>query len=117
MRVTQGSAYMVAVDIRVGSPTCGKWFGVEVTAESHRQAWAAGGVARGFWGLSEFAEIEYLCTGMYNSRGESGIFWNDPAIGIEWPVRDPVLSDKDRAAQRLAAWLGRAESKFFAASS
>jgi dTDP-4-dehydrorhamnose 3,5-epimerase len=113
MRVTQGAAFLVAVDIRKGSPTLGKWYGVEINAESRRQVWAPAGFARGFCVLSDYAEIEYLCTGVYNSNGEAGILWNDPAIGIEWPVGDPVLSDKDRKAQSLAEWLKRPEAGHF----
>jgi dTDP-4-dehydrorhamnose 3,5-epimerase len=110
MRVTQGACFLVAVDIRKGSPTLGKWYGTNVTAESRRQVWAPAGFARGFCVLSEYAEIEYLCTGTYNSKGESGILWNDPAIGIEWPVSEPLLSDKDRNAQTLSEWLRRPEA-------
>lgn len=113
MRVTAGAAFLVAVDIRKGSPSLGRWFGVEITAESKRQVWAPAGFARGFQVLSESAEIQYLCTGTYNPAGESGILWNDPAIGIEWPDDDPVLSGKDRVAQTLADWLARPESDNF----
>ena len=111
MRVTQGAAFLVAVDIRTGSPTLGRWYGLEVTAESRRQVWAPAGFARGFCVLSDYAEIEYLCTGTYNPKGESGISWNDRAIGIEWPARDPVLSAKDLSAPPLAGWLSRPESR------
>lgn len=113
MRVTFGSAFLLAVDIRKNSPTLGKWVGVEASAENRRQVWAPAGFARGFCVLSEAAEIQYKCTGIYNNKGESGILWNDPAIGIEWPVRDPILSDKDKNAQILAQWLARPESQNF----
>ena len=89
MRVTEGRAFLVAVDIRKGSPTLGKWVGVEVSSEDKRQIWAPAGFARGFCVLSEFAQIEYLCTGIYNSGAESGIAWNDPDVGINWPVQSP----------------------------
>jgi dTDP-4-dehydrorhamnose 3,5-epimerase len=105
MRVTRGAAFLVAVDIRKGSPTLGKWVGVEASAENRRQVWAPAGFARGFCVLSDYAEIQYKCTGTYNNKGESGIRWDDPAIGIEWPVKDAILSDKDRKAQTLAEWL------------
>jgi dTDP-4-dehydrorhamnose 3,5-epimerase len=105
MRVTRGAAFLVAVDIRKGSPTLGKWVGVEASAENRRQVWAPAGFARGFCVLSDYAEIQYKCTGTYNNKGESGIRWDDPAIGIEWPVQDAILSDKDRKAQTLAEWL------------
>ena len=113
MRVTFGTAYLLAVDIRKGSPSLGKWIGVEVSAQNKKQVWAPAGFARGFCVLSDFAEIQYKCTGIYNSRAESGILWNDPAIGIEWPVSTPVLSKKDETAQTLAAWLKRPESDNF----
>jgi dTDP-4-dehydrorhamnose 3,5-epimerase len=113
MRVTQGRALLVAVDIRLGSPTLGKWVGVEISADEPRQLWAPASFARGFCVLSEYAEIEYLTTGTYNRLTESGIRWNDPAIGIEWPVANPILSAKDETAQTLAEWLARPEAANF----
>jgi dTDP-4-dehydrorhamnose 3,5-epimerase len=113
MRVTLGTAYLVAVDIRKGSPTLGRWFGAEVSAASKRQIWAPAGFARGFCVLSEYAEIQYLCTGTYNKDGESGVLWSDPAIGVDWPVSDPILSEKDTRAQMLQDWLSRPESDNF----
>lgn len=116
MRVTFGSAYLVAVDIRKGSPTLGRHFGIEVSAQDKRQVWAPAGFARGFCVLSEFAEIQYKCTGIYNSQAESGILWRDPEIGIEWPVDEPVLSAKDEEAQTLSQWLLTPESDHFSYS-
>jgi dTDP-4-dehydrorhamnose 3,5-epimerase len=113
MRVTVGTAFLLAVDIRKGSPTLGKWVGVEASAENRKQVWAPPGFARGFCVLSERAEIQYKCTGIYSNKGESGIRWNDPAIGIEWPVKSPILSKKDETAQTLAEWLARPESNHF----
>jgi len=113
MRVTRGKAFLVAVDIRKGSPTLGKWFGTEVSAEDRKQVWAPAGFARGFCTLSDFAEIQYKCTGVYNSRAESGIRWDDPEIGIEWPLKDVQLSDKDRNAQTLKQWLASPNSDNF----
>ena len=113
MRVTLGSAFLVAVDIRIGSPTLGKWCGLEVSAENRRQVWAPAGFARGFCVLSEVAEIQYKCTGLYNSKGESGIRWNDPQIGVEWPVSEPCLSEKDQNAQTVEQWLAKPESRNF----
>jgi dTDP-4-dehydrorhamnose 3,5-epimerase len=110
MRVSQGSAFLVAVDIRKGSPTLGKWVGVEASAENCRQVWAPAGFARGFCVLSDVAEIQYKCTGIYNNKGESGIRWDDPDINVEWPIRDLLLSEKDRNAQTLAQWLSQPES-------
>jgi dTDP-4-dehydrorhamnose 3,5-epimerase len=113
MRVTLGSAFLVAVDIRKGSPTLGKWFGIEASAENRRQVWAPAGFARGFCVLSDVAEIQYKCTGLYNNKGESAIRWNDPQIGVEWPVSAPSLSEKDQNAQTLEQWLARPESDCF----
>ena len=113
MRVTLGSAFLVAVDIRKGSPTLGKWAGVEASDENRRQVWAPAGFARGFCVLSEVAEIQYKCTGIYSNKAESGILWNDPQIGIEWPLTDVQLSDKDRKAQTLAQWLASPDSANF----
>jgi dTDP-4-dehydrorhamnose 3,5-epimerase len=113
MRVTRGSAFLMAVDIRKGSPTLGKWLGVEASAENGIQVFAPAGFARGFCVISDYAEVQYKCTGLYNSRCESGIRWNDPEIGIDWPVRDPIVSQKDAVAQSLAEWLARPESDAF----
>jgi dTDP-4-dehydrorhamnose 3,5-epimerase len=113
MRVSVGSAFLVAVDIRKGSPTLGKWVGIEASAENRRQVWAPAGFARGFCVLSEIAEIQYKCTGLYNSQSESGIRWDDPQIGVEWPVSNPLLSDKDMKAQSFEAWCARPESDHF----
>jgi dTDP-4-dehydrorhamnose 3,5-epimerase len=113
MRVISGTAFLVAVDIRKGSPTLGRWFGLEVSAENRKQIFAPAGFARGFCALSEFCEVEYKCTAIYNAEGESGIRWDDPQLGIRWPVRDPILSEKDRTAQTLAEWLSSPPSDFF----
>ena len=113
MRVTTGEAFLVAVDIRKESPTLGKWFGIKASAANRMQLWAPACFARGFAVLSDYAEIQYMCTGIYNPNGESGVLWNDPEIGIEWPVKDPILSDKDKNAQTLAQWLRTEESDNF----
>ena len=113
MRVTQGAAFLVAVDIRKGSHTLGQWFGIEANADNRRCVWAPAGFARGFCVLSDYAEIQYKCTGIYNNKCESGIRWNDPEIGVRWPVSDPIVSDKDSRAQFLSAWLKLPESDKF----
>ncbi len=113
MRVTCGAAFVVAVDIRKGSPTLGKWFGIEASAENKLQVWAPAGFARGFCALSDFAEVQYKCTAIYNPKTESGIRWDDPDIGIQWPIRDALLTEKDRNARTLAEWLRSPESEHF----
>jgi dTDP-4-dehydrorhamnose 3,5-epimerase len=113
MRVTKGTAFLVAVDIRKRSPTLGSWFGLEVSAENRKQVYAPAGFARGFCVLSDVAEIQYKCTGIYCSKAESGIRWNDPEIGIEWPIDEAQLSEKDRRARTLAEWLSTPESEYF----
>lgn len=113
MRVTSGSAFLVAVDIRKGSPTLGQWMGIEVSAENRRQVWAPAGFARGFCALSEGTEIQYKCTGIYSNKAESAIRWNDPAIGIHWPLTDVTVSEKDLNAATLAEWLGSPYSDNF----
>jgi dTDP-4-dehydrorhamnose 3,5-epimerase len=110
MRVSHGAAFLVAVDIRKGSPTLGKWFGIEASAENRRQIWAPAGFARGFCVLSEIAEIQYKCTGLYNGKAESGIRWDDRQIDITWPMNEVSLSEKDQNAQTLEQWLSKAES-------
>jgi len=111
MRVTVGSAFLVAVDIRKGSPTLGQWFGLEVSAQNKKQVWAPAGFARGMCVLSDVAEVQYKCTGIYNKDGEAGIRWDDPAIGIKWPGNDFILSERDRRAPTLAEWLVSPEAE------
>ncbi len=113
MRVTKGEAFLVAVDIRKGSPTLGQWYGRIISDNSRLQIYAPAGFARGFSVISEYAEIQYKVTGLYNGGAESGILWNDPEIGIEWPVENPILSDKDARAQTLREWLNSPDSDNF----
>lgn len=110
MRVTQGRAFLVAVDIRRGSPTVGKWIGIEASAQNRRQVWAPAVFARGLCVLSDWAEIQYKCTAIYNAKGESGICWNDLDIGVEWPVIEGIRSAKDQSAMSLAQWLASKEA-------
>ena len=114
MRVTRGIAFLVAVDIRPGSPTLGKWVGIEASAENRKQVWAPASFARGFCALSDDVEVQYLCTGTYNSGAEAAIRWDDPEIGIEWPIRKVIISEKDRTAQTLKQWLTSPNARHFA---
>lgn len=113
MRVTIGEAFLVAVDIRKGSPTLGQWYGEIVSASNKLQIYAPAGFARGFCALSDVVEIQYKCTGLYNKNCENGILWNDPAIGIKWPLADPQLSDRDKVAMTLEQWLNHPDSDNF----
>jgi dTDP-4-dehydrorhamnose 3,5-epimerase len=101
VRCPRGVLYDVAVDIRVGSPTFGKWYGVELSEENRRILWIPPGFAHGFCALSEEADLAYKCTQLYDAQSDRSIAWDDPDIGIKWPVRDPILSPKDAAAPRL----------------
>lgn len=101
VRTLSGVIFDVAVDVRKGSPTFGRWVGVELSAENKRQLWVPPGFAHGFGVISEAAEVAYKCTTYYDPASEKGILWNDPGIGIEWPISNPTLSDKDLKAPRL----------------
>jgi dTDP-4-dehydrorhamnose 3,5-epimerase len=113
MRVTYGQAFLVAVDLRKGSPTFGRWWGTELSAENKKQMWAPASFARGFCVLSDWAEIQYKVTNFYNKSTDVAIRFDDPEIGVEWPISDPQISDRDRSAMSLAQWLKSPESDRF----
>ncbi|HEY5283532.1 MAG TPA: dTDP-4-dehydrorhamnose 3,5-epimerase [Polyangia bacterium] len=100
--VLEGEVFDVAVDVRVGSPNFGKWTGALLSATDHRQLWIPPGFAHGFCVTSETALFAYKCTAAYAAANELGLAWNDPAIGIPWPVADPQLSAKDKILPRLS---------------
>ncbi|MQA39751.1 dTDP-4-dehydrorhamnose 3,5-epimerase [Rugamonas aquatica] len=104
VRVTAGSVFDVAVDLRKSSPTFGQWFGTELSAENKKQMWIPPGFAHGFVVTSDAAEFLYKTTDYWAPEHERAILWNDPAIGILWPALDaaPLLSGKDQAAALLA---------------
>lgn len=102
IRVIEGEIFDVAVDVRRGSPTFGQWVGVALSAANFRQCYIPQGFAHGFAVVSEVAQVEYKCTDVYDAPSEIGIAWDDPAIGITWPVSNPVLSDRDKRHPRLA---------------
>jgi dTDP-4-dehydrorhamnose 3,5-epimerase len=91
----------VAVDIRVGSPTFGRWCAYRLVAKQGRQVWIPPGFAHGFLVLSESADVLYKCTDLYDASCDQTLLWSDPALGIEWPLSDPVVSEKDRGAPTL----------------
>lgn len=99
--VLMGEVFDVAVDIRHGSPTFGRWMGVTLSAENKRQFYVPPGFAHGFCVTSETALFAYKCTEFYNPQYERSILWNDPDLGIDWPLSEPLLSEKDRRASRL----------------
>lgn len=101
VRCISGAMLDVGVDIRRGSPTFGKWAAVELTAENSHMLYLPPGFAHGFLVLSKTAEIMYKCTSEYSPNDEGGILWNDPEIGIEWPVQTPLLSGRDAALPLL----------------
>ncbi len=102
VRAVEGAIFDVAVDIRRGSPTYAQWVGVALSAESFHQLWVPPGFAHGFCVLTESAQVEYKCTELYDPQDEIAVAWDDPEIAIAWPVDEPLLSGKDRAAPRLA---------------
>lgn len=102
VRVARGEVFDVAVDIDPGSPTFGQWAGVTLSDSNGRQFWIPPGYAHGFVVLSDVADFEYKCTEYYHPDDECGVVWDDPTVGIDWPIESPTLSEKDRALPTLA---------------
>lgn len=100
--VTRGSVFDVVVDVRRGSPHFGKWVGYDLSEENKRQMWIPPGFAHGFCVTSDECDFLYKCTEVYAPENERTVLWNDPAIGVQWPVSAPVLSKKDEAALPLS---------------
>lgn len=100
--VLEGEVYDVAVDIRRGSPTFGQWAAAMLTAENHRHFLIPEGFAHGFCVVSDYATFSYQCTELYDGAADAGVAWNDPVLAIDWPVANPVLSEKDKKAPLLA---------------
>ncbi|TKJ33972.1 MAG: dTDP-4-dehydrorhamnose 3,5-epimerase [Planctomycetes bacterium B3_Pla] len=101
IQVLSGEVLDVAVDIRAGSPTFGQWVGEVLSETNHKQMYVPPGFAHGYCVTSQTALFSYKCTDFYNSATENGIVWNDPDIGIDWPVAEPILSSKDAGYTRL----------------
>lgn len=101
VRVARGEVFDVAVDINPASPQFGQWVGVMLSDRNHRQFWVPPGYAHGFLVISEEADFEYKCTDYYHPEDEIGVAWNDPEIGIDWPLATPLLSAKDAALPPL----------------
>lgn len=102
VRVSRGKVFDVVVDLRVGSPKYGEWFGIELSAENKTQLLIPKGFAHGYATLSDVTEFQYKVDALYDPGCDTGILWNDPELGIDWPVREPVLSEKDRGLQGFA---------------
>ena len=103
VQVLEGSVYEVALDIRPNAPTFGQWYGIDLTAEKHNQMYIPPGFAHGFYVTSKRALFSYKCTEYYSPNTEGGIVWNDPDLGIQWPLTgEPILSDKDRQFGKLS---------------
>lgn len=101
VRVTEGAIFDVAVDIRPSSPTFKRWVGVELSAESFNQLYIPPGYGHAFCVLGDGAQVLYKCTDLYDPGDEVTVLWNDPEIGIDWPIEDPIISDKDAAGVLL----------------
>lgn len=99
--VVYGEVFDVALDVRRGSPTFGRWYATELRDTPARAIWLPPGFAHGLCVLSEIAEVSYKCDALYDSNGDRGVRWDDPALGIPWPVNAPVLSEKDRSLPTL----------------
>jgi len=107
VRALQGEIFDVAVDIRPGSPTFGRWVRAVLSAKNNCQLWVPPGFVHGFCVTSDSADVQYKCTDLYAPGDEIGVIWNDPEIGIEWPVESPILNAKDRQWPALAEILHR----------
>jgi dTDP-4-dehydrorhamnose 3,5-epimerase len=101
VRAVEGEMFDVAVDIRPGSATFGRWVGVRLSGDNFHQLYVPPGFAHGFCVLSDVVHVEYKCTELYDSADEIGLVWDDADVGIEWPIADPIISDKDRRLPRL----------------
>ena len=102
VHVARGRIFDVAVDIRLGSPHFGAWFGTELDDENLASLWIPPGFAHGFCVLSDVADVIYKCTTLYDPADDRGILWNDPAVAIEWPVESPIVSLKDSRLRKLS---------------
>jgi dTDP-4-dehydrorhamnose 3,5-epimerase len=112
VRCARGEIFDVAVDLRRGSPTFGRWEGHVLDDRRHRQLWVPIGFAHGFQVLSEVADVAYKLTSLYDPETESEVAWDDPEVGIEWPLADPLLSARDQAAPPLAEVAGALPFRF-----
>jgi len=113
IRIINGRAFVAAADIRKKSETFGQWLGFELSAANKTEIYVPPGFASGFCVLGDIAEVEYQYTEIYNPQGESNILWRDKDIDIDWPIDDPIISDRDKLARTLEGWSKTPESDFF----
>ncbi|HUD03994.1 MAG TPA: dTDP-4-dehydrorhamnose 3,5-epimerase [Candidatus Paceibacterota bacterium] len=114
MRVTKGSAFLVAVDLRKGSPTLGKWFGIEASEDNKKQLYAPASFARGFQTLTDVCDVQYKCSAFYNPETQGEIAWDDKHINVDWPIKDiPLVSERNKKLPSFNDWLDRPESHIF----
>jgi dTDP-4-dehydrorhamnose 3,5-epimerase len=105
VRCTLGAVFDVAVDLRTGSPTFGQWYGLELSAENMKELYVPVGFAHGFATLTEWADVQYKCTGYYTPEAEGVLAWNDPEVGVAWPIAEPILSRRDSQGRSLRQYL------------
>jgi len=105
VRCTRGTIFDVALDLRIASPTCGQWFGIELSEENMRQLMVPSGFGHAFLTLSDSAEVQYKCTGFYDPPSESTIAWNDAEIDVSWPLEAPTLSARDQQGMSYRDYL------------
>jgi dTDP-4-dehydrorhamnose 3,5-epimerase len=101
VRAIEGSIYDVAADVRLGSPTFGQFVATELSADNFRQLYVPPGLLHGFCVTSDVAQVEYKCTAVYDAGGEFSVRWDDPELAVDWPISDPIVSEKDRRAPLL----------------
>jgi len=111
--VLKGKAFLVGVDIRKNSPSLGNWHGIELKADSNQSIYYPPGFAFGFCALGENTLVQYKCTAIFNPKTTSEILWNDEELGIKWPVKKPIISEKDNSAQSFTKWINSPESENF----
>lgn len=112
LRCTLGRIFDVVVDLRAGSPTFGKWFSVELTADNKRQIYVPAGFAHGFQAQSDVVEVQYKQSGFYTPASEGTLAWNDPDVGVQWPLANPTLSERDKRGMSLKQYAAKPAFKY-----
>ena len=112
VRCTEGRILDVAVDLRAGSPTFGRWVGEELDSEQHRQLFIPAGFGHAFLTLSKSADVEYRCSALYSPAAEGCVLWSDPEIGVDWPLKSPIVSARDAAGRSLRDYAAKPAYRF-----